>query len=119
MNDDVTLVIAEDNPKDFEFLQGIIAAWADSCRIERATNGVVALELALASDIPLVISDIQMPQMNGIDFAKALWARKPAARIVFWSQHKDEMYVRALAKIVPPETVYGYVLKSNARERIE
>ncbi len=113
------LVVAEDNPKDFEFLQQLIDDWPMPCQIERAINGIVALELALAQETPLVISDIQMPQMNGIDFAKALWARKPQARIVFWSQHKDEMYVRALAKIVPPETVYGYVLKSNARERID
>jgi len=114
-----TLVIAEDNPKDFEFLQQIVAEWEGGCRVERAVNGLVALELALAQELPLVISDIQMPQMNGIEFAKALWARKPQARIVFWSQHKDEMYVRSLARIVPPETVYGYVLKSNPRERIE
>ena len=113
------LVVAEDNPKDFEFLQQLIGSWEVSCRIERATNGLTALEMALAQESPLVVSDIQMPQMNGIDFAKALWARKPQARIVFWSQHKDEMYVRALAKIVPPETVYGYVLKSNTRERID
>jgi DNA-binding NarL/FixJ family response regulator len=114
-----TLVIAEDNPKDFEFLQQIIADWEDGFQVERAVNGLAALELALTQELPLVISDIQMPQMNGIDFAKALWARKPQARIVFWSQHKDEMYVRSLARIVPAETVYGYVLKSNPRERIE
>ena len=65
-----------------------------------------------------MVSDIQMPEMNGIEFARALWQRKPAARIVFWSQYKDEMYVRALVRIVPPETVYGYILKSNTRERI-
>lgn len=114
-----TVVIAEDNPKDFEFLQSIVAEWGVDCRIERAVNGQVALELALTQEAPLVISDIQMPQMNGIDFARALWERKPQSRIVFWSQHKDEMYVRALARIVPAETVYGYVLKSNPRERIE
>ena len=114
-----TLVIAEDNPKDFEFLQRIVTEWGDGCRIERAVNGLVALELALAQEQPLVISDIQMPQMNGIEFAKALWERKPQARIIFWSQHKDEMYVRSLSRIVPPDTVYGYVLKSNPRERIE
>jgi DNA-binding NarL/FixJ family response regulator len=119
MNAVKTLVIAEDNPKDFEFLQRIVAEWGNGCRTERAVNGAVALELALAQEAPLVISDIQMPQMNGIDFAKALWERRPQARIVFWSQHKDEMYVRALARIVPGETVYGYVLKSNPRERIE
>lgn len=115
----ITLIVAEDNPKDYEFLQQMIAEWAEPCRVERASNGLVALELALAQDLPLVISDIQMPQMNGIDFARALWERMPQARIVFWSQHKDEMYVRALARIVPAETVYGYVLKSNPRERID
>ena len=119
MSASTTLVIAEDNPKDFEFLQQIVTGWGDGFRIERAVNGLVALELALAQEQPLVISDIQMPQMNGIEFAKALWARKPQARIIFWSQHKDEMYVRSLSRIVPPDTVYGYVLKSNPRERID
>jgi len=116
--DDVTLIIAEDNPKDLEFLLKMVAEWPQSCRIEHAPNGQQALELALGHEQPLVISDIQMPQLNGVEFARALWEQKPQARIVFWSQFKDEMYVRALAKAVPPETVYGYVLKSATRERI-
>jgi len=33
--------------------------------------------------------------------------------VLFWSQHSDETYVRALAKLIPAETVYGYVLKNN------
>ncbi len=112
------LVIAEDNPKDFEFLRQMVADWEQDCVVEHAPNGQVAFELAQKLDQPLVISDIQMPEMNGVDFARALWEQKPHARIVFWSQFKDEMYVRALAKIVPPETVYGYVLKSSPREKI-
>ena len=113
-----TIVIAEDNPKDFEFLRQMVEDWDQDCVVEHAPDGAIAFDLALAHDEPLVISDIQMPQMNGVEFAKALWQRKPQARIVFWSQFKDEMYVRALAKIVPPETVYGYVLKSSPREKI-
>lgn len=112
------ILIAEDNPKDFEFLEQLLRDWEPPCQLVRAANGKVALELALAEGCPLVISDIQMPELNGIEFARALWQQKPAARIVFWSQYKDEMYVRALARIVPPETVYGYILKSNTRERI-
>jgi DNA-binding NarL/FixJ family response regulator len=112
------LVIAEDNPKDFAFLKQMVEDWDYDCVVEHAPDGLVAFELASAHDEPLVISDIQMPQMNGVEFAKALWECKPQARIVFWSQFKDEMYVRALAKTVPPETVYGYVLKSSPREKI-
>lgn len=112
------LIIAEDNPKDFEFLKQMVEEWEPDCLVEHAPDGLIAFELALAHDKPLIISDIQMPQMNGVDFARALWERKPQARIVFWSQFKDEMYVRTLSKIVPPETVYGYVLKSSPREKI-
>ncbi len=118
MTEPLQIVIAEDNPKDFEFLEQLIQSLDLPCQVERAHNGLAALELARQHAAPLVISDIQMPQMNGIEFAKALWKQKPAARIVFWSQYKDEMYVRSLLRIVPPETVYGYILKSNPKERI-
>jgi len=112
------ILIAEDNPKDFEFLDQLLQGLGVECRVERAHNGQIALDLALGRANPLVISDIQMPELNGIEFARELWQRQPTARIVFWSQYKDEMYVRALSKIVPPETVYGYILKSNTKERI-
>ncbi|PLX85444.1 MAG: DNA-binding response regulator [Desulfuromonas sp.] len=118
MTDKVNILIAEDNPKDAEFLEQIIADWGVPCGLERAHNGLLALEMAVKQESPLVVSDIQMPEMNGIEFARSLWQRKPTARIVFWSQFKDEMYIRALARIVPPETVYGYILKSNTKERI-
>lgn len=112
------ILIAEDNPKDFEFLEQLLSSWEEAVNITRVPNGQAALEIGLSRDNPLVISDIQMPEMNGIEFARKLWEHKPQARIIFWSQFKDEMYVRALVKIVPPETVYGYILKSNPRERI-
>ncbi len=116
--ENVDILIAEDNPKDFEFLEQLLGSWDESVNITRTPNGRVALEVGLTRPNPLVISDIQMPEMNGIEFAKKLWEKQPEARIVFWSQFKDEMYVRSLAKIVPPETVYGYILKSSPRERI-
>jgi DNA-binding NarL/FixJ family response regulator len=118
MTEPVQILIVEDNPRDAEFLEQLVKSWDIPCQVDRAHNGLVALKMALESEQPLVISDIQMPEMNGIEFARNLWQRKPEARIVFWSQFKDEMYVRTLSRIVPPETVYGYLLKSNTHERI-
>lgn len=114
----IKILIAEDNPKDYQFLDLLLCDWEEEVEIVRAPNGRIALEIALTLESPLVISDIQMPELNGIEMARALWDAKPQARIVFWSQFKDEMYVRSLAQIVPPETVYGYILKSSPRERI-
>ncbi len=118
MSDLIHILIVEDNPRDAEFLEQLIKTWEVPCQIDRAHNGLVALKMALEREQPLLISDIQMPEMNGIELARNLWQRKPRARIVFWSQFKDEMYVRTLSRIVPPETVYGYLLKSNTQERI-
>ena len=112
------ILIAEDNPKDYEFLEQLLSQWQEKVTVTRAPTGLAALEIGATRPQPLVISDIQMPEMNGIEFARQLWSKQPRARIVFWSQFKDEMYVRTLVKIVPPETVYGYVLKSATRVQI-
>ncbi len=103
------VIVAEDNPRDREFLGDALA----ESELLFFDNGRDALASACEREAPLVISDLQMPDLNGIDLARALWERRPDARIVFWSQFDDEMYIRALARIIPPETVYGYVLKSN------
>ena len=96
------ILIAEDNPKDFEFLKFLLDEWDEPINITRAPNGSSALEIGLSRSNPLVISDIQMPEMNGIDFAKKLWEQQPQARIVFWSQFKDEMYIRACLLYTSP-----------------
>ncbi len=112
------ILIAEDNPKDYEFLEQLLSQWDEGVTVTRAPTGAEALAIGSERPEPLVISDIQMPEMNGVEFARQLWSKQPQARIVFWSQFKDEMYVRTLVKIVPPETVYGYILKSATKDQI-
>ena len=109
------IIVAEDNPRDREFLAAALAGE----RLALFDNGEEALAHAREQADPLVLSDIQMPGLNGIDLAEALWSVRPSARIVFWSQFDDEMYLRALSGVIPPETVYGYVLKSNPSETLK
>jgi DNA-binding NarL/FixJ family response regulator len=118
MSTRLEILIAEDNPKDLEFLEQLFSQWPEQVSVTRAPTGLVALEIGSEREQPLIVSDIQMPELNGVEFARQLWSKQPQARIVFWSQFKDEMYVRSLVKIVPPETVYGYVLKSASKEQI-
>jgi DNA-binding NarL/FixJ family response regulator len=108
------VIVAEDNPRDRQFLERLLPDFD----LTMAGDGNEALAVACRREAPWLISDLQMPGMDGIKLASRLWHEQPLARIVFWSQHKDEMYVRALAKIIPPETVYGYVLKDNADDVI-
>lgn len=110
-----TILLAEDNPRDRDFLRQILP----DCEIHEASNGEEALGvLSNWQGDPRVITDLQMPGLGGVEMAKRIWQQHPAARIVFWSQFSDEIYLRSIVRIIPPETVYGYVLKDNARENI-
>ena len=106
------VVIADDNLRDRQFA----AAALDGFKISLAVSGEAALKLARSLRCRCIVSDIQMPEHNGIELARSIWRADPQARIVFWSQHNDEMYVRAISRLVPPDTVYGYVLKDNGAE---
>lgn len=109
-----SLILADDNPRDRSFLLEVLARYTPTV----AANGREVLDACFKESEPWIVTDIQMPDMNGIELARHIWARQPAARLLFWSQHSDETYVRTLTKIVPPETVYGYVLKSNSADTV-
>ncbi len=103
------ILIVDDNPRDIDFLCHLLSNYNVVC----VANGTDALFEIGRMQSPLIISDIQMPGIDGIALAKNIWQSNPEARIIIWSQYDDEMYVRSLAKIIPPETVYGYILKNN------
>jgi len=108
------LIIADDNPRDRVFLADVLHQYTPII----TANAQEALAACAAYAEPWLVTDIQMPGYNGIELGRQVWASKPAARVLFWSQHSDETYVRALAKLIPAETVYGYVLKNNPAEVI-
>ena len=103
------IIIAEDNPRDREFLSTSLKDYS----LVLSSNSHNALELALKTPNPQVITDLQMPDMNGIELAKKIWQATPSARIIFWSHYGDETYIRSLSQIIPEDTVYGYILKDN------
>jgi len=108
------LTITDDNPRDRSFLADVLNGYSPQITV----NAEEALTACQQHEEPWLVTDIQMPGNNGIELARQLWAAKPSARILFWSQHDDELYVRELSKLIPAETVYGYVLKNNPADTI-
>lgn len=106
------LVITDDNPRDRIFLAEVLQQYSPVI----TANADEAIAVCKQYSELWLVTDIQMPNLNGIELAKQIWESHVSARILFWSQHSDETYVRALSKIIPPETVYGYVLKNNPAE---
>jgi DNA-binding NarL/FixJ family response regulator len=115
----MTILIAEDMAFQRDYLRAIIRDnFADAGPVIETCDGAAVLELALEHRPSLAVLDIKLPGLSGVKAARQIWSEFKLARIIFWSQYKDEIYIRELARIVPGETVYGYVLKSSPDEKL-
>ena len=103
------IIIAEDSARDREYLASVLGSF----ELMIVANGQEALDLLKQHPCKHIISDLQMPELNGIELARNIWSLQPDSRIIFWSHYHDEVYLRSLSGFIPPETVYGYVLKDS------
>jgi DNA-binding NarL/FixJ family response regulator len=96
-----------------------LALWLNLLEVEfdvigTVTDGEMLLKAAEMFDPDVIVSDISMPGLGGIDAAEKILRRDPAARIVFVTMHADAaMLKRSLAA-----GVLGYVLKVAAGDEL-
>ena len=111
------VMIAEDDGLHRAFVRTTVQElWPGDVEIIEACNGDEAIALAFQRQPPCIVLDLQLPKATGIEVARAIWSRRADTHILFWSNFADESYVRGVARIVPPGSVYGYVLKSASEE---
>ena len=80
-----------------------------------ATDGHALLELAEARRPDLVLADISMPGINGIEATRRLRDLLPATRVLILSLHTESEWVRAAFDA----GAYGYLTKDSAPREIE
>ena len=75
-----------------------------------ATNGRDAVALAASLKPDIVVLDLTMPELNGLEAARQIILADPAARILILTAHESEQLVREVLSA----GAKGYVLKSDA-----
>ncbi|MCC6976986.1 MAG: response regulator transcription factor [Candidatus Melainabacteria bacterium] len=113
------ILIADDEERDRNWLKSLLKEnFADNGPIEEAHDGQQAVDQALKLKPPLVFLDIKMPHLSGIKAAEQILNALPNTGIIMLSNFSDEVYVRQLWKVVPPNGVFGYVLKNASNEQV-
>ena len=82
--------------------------------VGEAEDGTAAVRLAAELSPDIVVMDITMPGLNGIDAARQILARDPRARVIALSMHADRRFVIGALKA----GAAGYLLKDCASEEI-
>jgi DNA-binding NarL/FixJ family response regulator len=78
--------------------------------VAEATNGQEAVEMAAAEKPDVVIMDIAMPHLNGVEATRQIVSRNPETAVVILSMHSDESYVLRSLKA----GARAYLLKDSA-----
>jgi len=103
----VKILLADDHTIVRQGLKLILAAHSDLQVIGEAANGREAVELADKLRPDIVLMDVQMPELNGIDATKKMVTANPRVRILVLSMHKEAVYVREILRA----GARGYILK--------
>jgi DNA-binding NarL/FixJ family response regulator len=104
-----TIVLADDHRIVRQGLRALLASEADLEVIGEADDGREALELVRRLSPDVLVLDLMMPGLNGLEVARQLPRQSPGVRVVVLSMYDDEGFVlEALAN-----GVSGYVLKDS------
>ena len=114
------ILLAEDEPINQEVSRGLLEE--AGLHVDLAENGAIALELAEQADYALILMDMQMPKLNGLEATKAIRALPDKARtpiIAMTANAFGEDRQRCLAagmndhiaKPVNPELLFALLLK--------
>lgn len=102
-----TLLIADDEADERALIRFLLNEFKDIFYILEASNGRDALELLTDSHVDVILSDVQMPFLNGIELVSQIKEKNPDIEILFFSGYDDFSYVKAALSL----KAVNYILK--------
>jgi len=103
----VRILLADDHPSFPEIAEDLLKSHFEV--VAKVTNGQSMFETAMRLKPDIIISDISMPILNGIDAADRLKESGCQSRIIFLTVHFDSEFIRRCLFT----GAFGYVVKSR------
>ena len=110
----VRLLLADDHKIMREGLKALLDQRADAQVVAEAENGLEAVQLAQKLRPDIVIMDIGMAGLNGIEATRQIIADVPGVKVIALSMHSDKRFVIEMLKA----GASGYLLKDSAPEEL-
>lgn len=108
------ILIADDHVVVRKGVKEILAEAAAPSVVGEAGDGFNALEMALTGEWDVVLLDISMPGLSGLDVLRRVHRERPGLPIIMFSMHAESHYIRG-ALI---HGAAGYVTKESAPEEL-
>ena len=109
MREKIRILLADDHAVVRQGFKMILATQPDMEIVGEAGNGREALDLAGQLQPDVIVMDVAMPELNGIEATRRIADLSPRSRVLALSMHKDSVYVREILRA----GARGYLLKDS------
>ena|SRR5438874_1697969 len=110
----ITVLLAEDHQIVREGFRSLLEHEADIEVIGEAANGRQAVQLTRKLRPAVVVMDIAMPLLNGLEAARQIRKEIPDTKVLFLSAHSDDAYVEQVTVL----GATGFLLKQTSSENL-
>jgi two-component system, NarL family, response regulator NreC len=107
----IRILLADDHIVMRDGLRALLERQPDMAVVAEAADGRECVRLAEEQSPDVVVMDIAMPNMNGIEATRRITSSQPRCNVVILSMHQDESYILRALKA----GAKGYLLKDAAR----
>jgi DNA-binding NarL/FixJ family response regulator len=108
------ILIADDHQMFVDGLKSLLEDEKEICVVGEAKNGKEVLDYCEEKLVDLVIMDINMPVMDGIQTSRELSKRHPLIKILGLSMYNDQDYIADMLQA----GALGYILKNTGKENL-
>lgn len=110
----IKVLLADDHAVVREGLKSILRNQPDIEIVGEAGNGRDAFELAVELKPDILLTDVSMPELNGIRLAESIQTSSPDTKILVLTVHEDKSYLKQLLRA----GARGYILKKSAADAL-
>ena len=110
----IRIILADDHSILREGLKSLISKETDISVVAEAENGVVVLEQVRNLNPDVVVMDVAMPELNGIEATRQIAVEFPEIRVIALSMHSDRRFVIEMLRA----GASAFVLKHAAFEEL-
>ena len=110
----ITVLIADDHAVVRQGLSALLNAEEDMSVVGEAENGHQAVQMAKRLQPDVVVMDIGMPSLNGLEATRKISKESPESKVVILSCHSDHEYVERLSEA----GATGYLSKQTAAQNL-
>ncbi len=111
---DIRLILVDDHRLVLDGLKALLDDLDGFDCVATADNGQKALDLLKVFDVDVVLMDIDMPVMNGIEATRRIRKEHPKVKIISLTQHSERGMVKQLLDCGSD----GYLLKNISQEEL-